>query len=106
MGRAFERQTTCLANFDPFQRGRATTTTWHVCAILASFEMTSGPLGLPLVLSCFFRVHPLGGLFMARAEAGRHCAVQSITPSWAERSGLMHLNHLEACAALTHVCPS
>ena len=39
-------------------------------------------------------------------EAGRHCTVQSITPlPWAGRSGLMHLNHLGACAALTHVCP-
>ena len=26
-------------------------------------------------LSCFFRVHPLGGLFLAHAEAGLHCTV-------------------------------
>jgi len=57
-----------------------------------------------LVLSCFFRVHPLGGLFLAHAEAGLHCTMQSITPPWAGCSGLMHLisGH---CAALTHVLP-
>jgi len=49
-----------------------------------------------LVLSCFFRVHPLGGLFLAHAEAGLHCTVQNITPSWAGCSGLMHLSHLGA----------
>jgi len=49
-----------------------------------------------LVSSCFFRVHPLGGLFLAHAEAGLHCTVQSITPPWAGCSGLMHLNHLGA----------
>lgn len=38
---------------------------------------------------------------MARAEAGRHCTVQSITSPWVGSSGLMHLNHLGACAALT-----
>jgi len=37
-----------------------------------------------LVLSCFFRVHPLGGLFLAHAEAGLHCTVQSITPPLSE----------------------
>jgi len=45
-----------------------------------------------LVFSCFFRVHPLGGLFLAHAEAGLHCTVQSITPPWAGCSGLVHLN--------------
>jgi len=45
-----------------------------------------------LVLSCFFKVHPLGGLFLAHAEAGLHCTVQSITPPWAGCSGLVHLN--------------
>ena len=44
-----------------------------------------------LVLSCFFRVHPLGGLFLAHAEAGLHCTVQSITHPWAGCSGLVHL---------------
>jgi len=33
-----------------------------------------------LVLSCFFRVHPLGGLFLAHAEVGLHCTVQSVIP--------------------------
>jgi len=37
---------------------------------------------------------------MARAEAGRHCTVQSITPPWAGRSGLTHLNHLGAMMRL------
>jgi len=49
-----------------------------------------------LVLSCFLRVHPPGGLFLAHAEAGLHCTVQSIRPPWAGCSGLMHLNHLGA----------
>ena len=44
-----------------------------------------------LVLSCFFRVHPLGGLFLAHAEAGLHCTVQSITPPWAGCSCLILL---------------
>ena len=55
-----------------------------------------------LVLSCFFRVHPLGGLFLAHAEAGLHCTVQSITPPWAGCSGLMHLNHLRGIVRLLH----
>jgi len=33
------------------------------------------------VLSCFFRVHPLGGLFLAHAEAGLHCTVQYNLPT-------------------------
>jgi len=59
-----------------------------------------------LVLSCFFRVHPLGGLFLAHAEAGLHCTVQSITPPWAGCSGLMHLNHLGALCGSYMYCPS
>ncbi len=54
-----------------------------------------------LVLSCFFRVYPLGGLFLAHAEAGLHCTVQSITSPLVGCSGLMHLNHL---GALTRTC--
>ena len=55
-----------------------------------------------LVLSCFFRVHPLGGLFLAHAEAGLHCTVQSITSPWAGCSVLMHLNHFGAlCGSYT-----
>ena len=49
------------------------------------------------------RVYPRRGFFMARAEAGRHCTVQSITHSWLGCQGLMRLNHLEACAALTNL---
>jgi len=49
-----------------------------------------------LVLFLYFNVHPLGGLFLAHAEAGLHCTMQSITPPWAGCSGLMHLNHLGA----------
>jgi len=41
-------------------------------------------------------MHPLGGHFLAHAEAGLHCTVQSITPPWAGCSDLMHLNHLGA----------
>ena len=35
---------------------------------------------------------PLRGLFLAHAEAGLYCTVQSITPPWAGCSGLVHLN--------------
>ena len=42
---------------------------------------------------------------MACAEAGRHCTVQSITPPWAGRSGLMHSNHLGAYAAFFTCMP-
>jgi hypothetical protein len=60
-----------------------------------------------LVLSCLVSLEcTLGGLFLAHAAAGLHCTVQSITPPWAGCSGHMHLNHLGACAAQTHVCPS
>lgn len=60
-----------------------------------------------LVLSCFFRVHPLGGLFLAHAEAGLHCTVQSITPPWAGCSGLVHLNQSRGVVRLLHMyCPS
>ena len=60
-----------------------------------------------LVLSCFFRVHPLGGLFLAHAEAGLHCTVQSITPPWAGYSGLVHLNQSWGVVRLLHMyCPS
>lgn len=38
---------------------------------------------------------------MARAEAGRHYSVQSIIAPLAGFLGPMHLNHLEACDALT-----
>jgi len=63
------------------------------------FSYCGGPC---LVLSCFFRVHPLGGLFLAHAEAGLHCTMQSITPPWAGCSALMHLNHLGAlCGSYT-----
>ena len=61
-----------------------------------------------LVLSCLVSLEcilwegPLGGLFLAHAEAGLHCTVQSITPPWAGCSGLMHLNHLGAlCGSCT-----
>jgi len=58
-------------------------------------------------LSCLVSLEcTLGGLFLAHAAAGLHCTVQSITPPWARCSGHMHLNHLGACAAQTHVCPS
>ena len=60
-----------------------------------------------LVFSCFFRVHPLGGLFLAHAEAGLHCTVQSITPPWAGCSGLVHLNQPRGVVRLLHMyCPS
>jgi len=59
-------------------------------------------LTLCLVLSCFFRVHPLGGLFLAHAEAGLHCTVQSITTPWAGYSGRMHLSHLGALLRILH----
>jgi len=60
-----------------------------------------------LVLSCFFRVHPLGGLFLAHAEAGLHCTVQSITPPWAGCLGLVHLNQSRGVVRLLHMyCPS
>ena len=61
-----------------------------------------------LVLSCLVSLEctvPLRGLFLAHAEAGLYCTVQSITPPWAGCSGLVHLNHLGHCAALTHVLP-
>jgi len=58
-----------------------------------------------LVLSCFFRVHPLGGLFLAHAEAGLHCTVQSITPPWAGCSGLVHLNQSRG-AQLNSIVPT
>ena len=47
-------------------------------------------------------MYPLGGLFLAHAEAGLHCTVQSITPPWPGCSGLMHLNHFGAlCGSYT-----
>ena len=68
--------------------------------LLCSFMHNQIKLTSCLVLSCFFRVHPLGGLFLAHAEAGLHCTVLSITPPWAGCSGLMHLNHLgELCGS-------
>ena len=70
--------------------------------LLCSFMHNQIKLTSCLVLSCFFRVHPLGGLFLAHAEAGLHCTVLSITPPWAGCSGLMHLNHLGAlCGSYT-----
>ena len=67
----------------------------------------SGLLRGCLVLSCFFRVHPLGGLFLAHAEAGLHCTVQSITPPWAGCSGLVLLNQSRGVVRLLHMyCPS
>lgn len=36
-----------------------------------------------------FRMHPPGGLFMGRAETGRHCTVQKPTPSWTGRSHII-----------------
>jgi len=66
-----------------------------VCQIAACWRAIWITPSSCLVLSCFFRVHPLGGLFLAHAEAGLHCTVQSITPPWAGCSGLMHLNHLK-----------
>ena len=41
--------------------------------------MTSGLLGLPLVLSCFFRVHPRAGLFMARRSRPTLCRAEHHT---------------------------
>jgi hypothetical protein len=43
---------------------------------------------------------------MAYAEGGPHLTVQSIISAGVRCLGLMHLNHFDACAALTHVCPS
>ncbi len=43
---------------------------------------------------------------MARAEAGRHCTVQSVAPPWVGCSAFMHLNHLGDGGVLTHVCPT
>ena len=77
------------------------------CACLPAALRPGLHQALLLDLTRFFSLRrPREGLFMARAEAGRHCTVQSITPPWTGCSGPMHLKNLGACVALPHVCPS
>ena len=78
----------------PFQTSRTWKQTCNRQEAVASVRF--------VVLSCFFRVHTLGGVFLAHAEAGLHCTVQSITSPWSECSGPMPLNHLGAlCGSYT-----
>lgn len=56
-----------------------------------------------LVSSCFHLMYASRIYFTEHTETGPYCIVQSIT---ATTVLIMHLNHLEDCAALAHVCPS